>query len=211
MARVSSSGSGSWLDHLPFVLLGMRTSVREDSLCSPAEMLYGAPLRLPGDCFLPSEPVPLASTFASNLRSVLAAAAPMPVLHHGVPPSRVDPALQSATHVFLRVDAVRRPLVPPYLGPFAVLEKNEKTFLISQNGKNITVSIDRLKPANVLPDSASTPSPPVSRSPPRTVTVPRRPRPVSRPSPAVPDLDDADHFPPLRSGRVPRPVRRFQA
>ena len=184
----------------------MRTSVREDSSCSPAEMLYGAPLRLPGDSFTPSEPVPLAPDFARDLRSVIGSAAPMPVVHHGAVASRLDPALFSASHVFLRVDAVRRPLVPPYLGPFQVLERNKKTFIISQNDKRVTVTIDRLKPAFILPASecavpSPTPTPASSSAPPAPVPA----------ASGVPDLQDVSEFPPLRSGRVPRPVQRYQA
>ena len=46
---------------------------------------------------------------------------PMPVEHHGSSTSfRVDSGLAAASHVFLRLDAVKRPLVPPYEGPFKV-------------------------------------------------------------------------------------------
>ena len=135
MARASSLASGSWLEHLPFVLLGMRTAIRDDSGCSAAELLYGTSLRLPGDMLEPSEPVPLASDFSVRLRAVMNSSSPMPVLHHGSHVARVDPRLAAASHVFLRVDAVRRPLVPPYIGPFRVLERGDKTFTILQHGK----------------------------------------------------------------------------
>ena len=200
MSRAAASGAGTWFDHLPFVLLGMRTSIREDSQCCPANLLYGAPLRLPGDTFTPSTPVPAASDFVRQLRVVVAAAAPMPVLHHGSRPSRVDPALRNASHVFLRVDAVRRPLVPPYLGPFDVLERNDKTFVILQNGKPTTVTIDRLKPASPSGDVAPTSS--AAPRPPNAFLVD-----VSIP-PAAPPSASA---PPTRSGRHPRPVIWFQA
>ena len=134
----------------------------------------------------------------------------MPVFHHGDRPSRIDPALSTATHVFLRVDAVRRPLVPPYLGPFEVLQRSEKTFIILQNGRRETVTIDRLKPAAPLPDSmpVNARPPSVSRAPvPSDAAVgpvPSRPlAPLFPPAPAP--------APPLRSGRVPRPVSRYQA
>ena len=240
MSRASASGSGTWFDHLPFVLLGMRTSIREDSGCCPADLLYGAPLRLPGDCFEPSEPVPLASDFAHQLRTIIGAARPMPVLHHGHTPSRIHPSLRSSSHVFLRVDAVRRPLVQPYLGPFEVLERNDKTFVISQNNKRVTVTVDRLKPAHLSP--AASPSSAVASSSP---SLPSSPSPVAQacpvpvaaaptsssssslsvtPVPAsgrlpglahdparAPDMASLVDFPPLRSGRVPRPVSRYQA
>ena len=49
--------------------------------------------------------------------------------------------------VWLRLDKVRKPLETPYTGPFKVIERNPKYFVIevSDNVHN-TVSIDRLKP-----------------------------------------------------------------
>ena len=155
ISRACASGSGSWLNHLPFVLLGLCTSIRVNSGCLPADLLYGSSLRLPGNMLVPSAPAPAASDFSDHLRSVLSSAAPMPILAHGLTPSRVDRALSTASHIFLRVDAVRRPLVPPYEGPFAVVSRNnsEKSYVILKNGKNITVTVDRLKPAHSLPVS----------------------------------------------------------
>ena len=121
MSRASATGVSSWMSHVPFVLLGLRSSIRVDAGCSPADLLYGGPVRLPGDMLaVPSidsgtSPPVSPSAFALHLRSVMSAASPMPVLYHGTPTSRVDGRLMSATHVFLRVDAVRRPLSPPYL------------------------------------------------------------------------------------------------
>nr|XP_050042504.1 uncharacterized protein LOC126539692 [Dermacentor andersoni] len=46
-----------WVDHLPMVILGLRALLRLDIGCSPAELLYGAPLRHPGE-FVPSDPSP---------------------------------------------------------------------------------------------------------------------------------------------------------
>ena len=135
------------MDHLPFVLLGLRTSVREDSGCFPSDLVFGSALRLPGDIFIPSFPLPSASEFVERLQTVVRSATPMPVVHHGTPPSRTDPALATSSHVFLRVDAVKRPLVPPYKGPFPVLKRSAKTFDILWKNKPYTVSVDRLKPA----------------------------------------------------------------
>ena len=220
------------MDNLPFVLLGLRTSVRADSACSASYLLYGGSLRLPGDLLDPPAHVPSATDFCQHLRSVIGASSPMPVVHHGVTPSRVPGALSTASHVFLRVDAVRRPLVPPYDGPFAVLHRTDKVFTILKNQKAITVSVDRLKPAHALPSSppASAASSPVSSavipsatatiSPPTSVPV-RSPstsadRPSSRRRAASPDppvspssLDPAEWPLPTRYGRRPRPPSRL--
>ncbi|KOX67288.1 hypothetical protein WN51_00012, partial [Melipona quadrifasciata] len=54
--------------------------------------------------------------------------------------------------VFLRHGTVRGSLQPPYDGPFRVIERGDKTFVIDIYGKNSRVSIDRLKPAFILTD-----------------------------------------------------------
>ena len=56
---------------------------------------------------------------------------------------------KKAPTFFLRCDRVRRPLEPPYDGPYPVLSRSDKTFKISMNGRHETVSIDRLKSASV--------------------------------------------------------------
>ena len=49
--------------------------------------------------------------------------------------------------MWVRVDRVKRPLEASYSGPFLVVDKNEKNFVIElPSGRRDTVSIDRLKP-----------------------------------------------------------------
>ena len=220
-ASAASSGPASWMMHLPFVLLGLRTAVREDSHCAASDLLYGGHLRLPGDLVHPGArgPQPSAGDFADMLRSTMVAASPMPVVHHGVPPVQVDPLLQQASHVFMRVDSVRAPLVPPYDGPFRVLSRGPKTFDILWKEKPYKVSIDRLKPAFPSPPVADgpsarprspagpqspTPSPSVAVSTPPPTAVPRAPTPLYSEVAAGSARS-------TRSGRIPRPVARYQA
>ncbi len=42
-----------WMDMLSLVLLGVRTSLKEDISCTAAELVYGTSLRLPGEYFVP--------------------------------------------------------------------------------------------------------------------------------------------------------------
>ena len=151
MAR---SKTPSWMDHLPLVLLGIRTSVRQDLVWCPAELVYGATLRLPGEFLFPPDPddamMSPGTDFIARLRSALAATRPAPSVHHRpasrLPPG-IPPSLAAMSHVFLQVDAVKRPLTRPYEGPFRVLKKEAKAFVICRGGKAWTVSVDRLKPA----------------------------------------------------------------
>ena len=57
-----------------------------------------------------------------------------------------------ASHVFVRVDKMTPPLVPPYEGPYEVAAKHPKYFVIYRRGREDKVSIDRLKPARFIPE-----------------------------------------------------------
>ncbi|GFU89301.1 integrase catalytic domain-containing protein [Trichonephila clavipes] len=70
--------------------------------------------------------------------------------HHGKRPVFIHPGLLEATRVFLRRDMLRRPLQQPYDGPFKVLQRKDKVFFLDINGKRVSVSIDRCKPAFFL-------------------------------------------------------------
>ena len=144
MARAQNDPA--WIQHLPLVLLGVRTTLREDSGTSPAKLLYGAHLRLPGDFVSGSSPSSSASPseFVALLRDRLAASAPMPTEYHGHSAVHLPPSLASATAVYLRVDAVRKPLVPPYEGPFRVLQRNAKTCLLYTSPSPRDLSTSRM-------------------------------------------------------------------
>ena len=45
----------NWVNELPWVLLGLRTTPKEDLDTSPAELVYGSPLAVPRD-FFPDSP-----------------------------------------------------------------------------------------------------------------------------------------------------------
>ena len=66
--------------------------------------------------------------------------------------------LNKVSHVFLRIDAQRPPLTPPYIGPFQVQQRREKVYKIIIRDRPEWVSIDRLKPAYMLPDAQPEPS-----------------------------------------------------
>ena len=129
----------------------------------------------------------------------------LPVRRCPIDPGQVPSALAGASHVFLRVDAVRRPLTAPYDGPFLVLDKTPETFKILKNNKPVIVSIDRVKPAFVfdsLPDPVRVSVPaPAHVSP--SVPVPERvPAPISLPVTPQPQ--------PTRYGRLVHAPDRLQ-
>ena len=61
--------------------------------------------------------------------------------------SYVPEKLQTCDKVWIRVDRVRRPLEAPYSGPYTVLQRTPKYFLVKiNNDMDTQVSVDRLKP-----------------------------------------------------------------
>ncbi|GFX30147.1 retrovirus-related Pol polyprotein from transposon opus [Trichonephila clavipes] len=62
----------------------------------------------------------------------------------------VNKDLKSCSHVFIRIDRVRKALEPPYEGLFAVQKKYDKYFTILIKDKAVNISVDRLKPAYLL-------------------------------------------------------------
>ena len=38
-----------WVDSLPMALLEIRTTLKQDCRCTPAELVYGTTLRIPGE------------------------------------------------------------------------------------------------------------------------------------------------------------------
>ncbi|GFY57066.1 transposon Ty3-I Gag-Pol polyprotein [Trichonephila inaurata madagascariensis] len=58
----------------------------------------------------------------------------------------VHQALKDCSHVFMRIDTVRKPLHAPYDGPFKACPRKGKTFDVVINVRKSTISIDRVKP-----------------------------------------------------------------
>ena len=138
----------NWADELPWVLLGLRTAPRADLHASIAELVYGTTLTVPGDFIAPSDDVTTTAEFLHNLREEVAAIRPTPASRHGATRSHVPDNLATADFVFVRHDAHRGPLRRVYDGPFCVLERSDKTFVIDVGGKRDTVTINRLKCAH---------------------------------------------------------------
>lgn len=178
----------SWTSILPTVLLGIRSAWREDLGTTTADLVYGQPLRLPGE-FLVSSPTADShepADLAKELRRHFQELRPSPISRHGNKPIFVFKDLRSCTHVFVRRDSVKVPLQPPYDGPFLVVSRGDKAYVIRNDKNDITVSIDRLKPAYILsaPNDAvekRTPDPPVAdlqEDPPRNQSTTRSGRSV---------------------------------
>lgn len=136
-----------WTEALPLVLLGLRSSLKTDIDGTVAELVYGTPLRLPNELWDNPSVDTQPHEFLIKLREVMQSLKPVPTSDHSKRTIFVHGSLMTCTHVFVRCDAVKKPLQNPYDGPFRVLQRNDKNFTIRMKGRNAVVSIDRLKPA----------------------------------------------------------------
>jgi len=154
-AAITCHPESNWLQALPLVLLGIRNVYREDLTTTSAELVYGEPLRLPGSllaCPTETNTKEDISELVVRLRHQVSRLRPVSGSRHIKEQTFVFQDLAKCTHVFLRDDTVRRALTTPYTGPYKVLKRDDKTITIQILGKSSTVSIDRVKPAYILPD-----------------------------------------------------------
>jgi len=194
----------NWIDELPWVLLGIRTAPKEDLGTSSAELVYGAPLTVPGD-FIPSaqsslEPLPYLSILRNRLQSL----APVPTSRHGTRPACVPAELHRCSYVFVRRDSHRSPLQRPYEGPFKVISAGSKAFILDMGGKAETISIDRLKPAHLDIDKPVRVAVPKPRGRPRKQPDrPAGPERIQTPLPDSPSYATDNSGRPRRQTRIP--------
>jgi len=155
----------AWLEHLPWVLLGLRVAPKEDNDISSAEAVYGAPLVLPNSVPVgpqkddsPQEQPPVIPVRAKTYAE---AAAERPSI------------LSEADYVYVRKGPPGAPLAPEYAGPYQVLQRRAKAWQLKFGERSEWVSTDRLKPH--------------SGSEPVTAAPPKRGRPPGRASSSASD------------------------
>nr|XP_037273185.1 uncharacterized protein LOC119165098 [Rhipicephalus microplus] len=157
----------TWLEALPAVALGQRATFKPDIQATPTELVYGEPLRLPGELLsTPTSDVTSSdpSDFVTRLRRTMSALRPSPAARHTKPTLFVFKDLETCSHAFFCNDTVRAPFQPPYSGPYKVICRDDKTFTLQISGKDVRVSIDRLKPSYILSQKPTNPrTPPVIR------------------------------------------------
>jgi cleavage and polyadenylation specificity factor subunit 1 len=149
-ASIMCHADQQWTEALSLALLGIRTAFKEDLQASVAELVYGEPLRIPGELLTPTaEPVDPAHLI-TELRQHMARLRPVPAARHASPSTFVHSDLERCSHVFLRQNTTRRAFEPPYSRPYHVLSRREKTLQLLMRGRPVTASTDKVKSAYIL-------------------------------------------------------------
>lgn len=155
-AAIMAHEGEKWTDALPLVLLGMRAAWKPDIQASAAEMVYGETVKMPGEFFNTTrtnahttEP-----NFVTLLKEHMTRLKPSPISRHGSKSVFVHEDLNTCSHIFLRKDALRGALEPPYTGPHKVISRTDKTITVDLPKRGpVTISIDRAKPAYTLAEN----------------------------------------------------------
>ncbi|GBN65048.1 hypothetical protein AVEN_131147-1 [Araneus ventricosus] len=111
-----------WLDTLPLVLLGIRTVLHEVLDDSAAELVYGSSLRLSGKLYEKKWIDRPQRTYILK-------------------------DLETCSHVFVHRPPCKKALRTPYEGPFKVVRRLPKDFIVPIKEQEPLISMDRLKPA----------------------------------------------------------------
>lgn len=150
----------NWINKLPFILLSARTALRDDGQHSPAQTVYGCNLILPSDLIAPvnsSDYHTNSSTYTQHLTEYMDVMPPAitrpPKLHF-----QLDKNLNASSHVFVR-NNTKQGLQPNYHGPYKILRRFDKYFIIQLPRGPDKISIDRLKVAHLVDDVLISPRP----------------------------------------------------
>ncbi|GBM93464.1 hypothetical protein AVEN_215350-1 [Araneus ventricosus] len=108
-----------------------------------------------GSQFTSDQPQAADNEFIKKLKTHIQQLRAPPTSNQSAKPTFVYRDLSVCSHVFLRVDAVQPSLSQPYTGPYKVLSRTNKNFIILKDIKKVTVTIDRLKPAHLLLDNVN--------------------------------------------------------
>ena len=143
-----------WYDQLPWVLVALRNSPKQDlDYATPCEITFGETLRLPGEFFeehahsssdLPDQ------AFVHNLHRFVQSLRYQPP-RTANRPSHLERELfgPETTHCYVRINSYKPLLHPSYRGPYRILEKHPKYFVVDFLSHRDKVSIDRIKCAHL--------------------------------------------------------------
>ena len=139
--RSRGSGQG-WLEHLPWVLVGLRAAPKEDSGQSSAEAVFGTALVLQGQPQQKPEKVSSGAPFLAGEKVDL----PLRPRSYAEVAGGKKSWLEGASFVYIRRGAVGTPLAESYSRPYKVVKREDKILLLRIGDREEWVSADRLKP-----------------------------------------------------------------
>jgi hypothetical protein len=135
-----------WAEHFPWVLMGIRAGPKDDTGISSAELVYGCSMVLPGELQGPSPPITDGALAAPSLLPLHDTRLAQRRRHLRSGGEQLPQSLQQAEYVYVRRGYCGKPRAPVYSGPYRVLRRSPKYFVLKVGGEDQSYSVDRLKP-----------------------------------------------------------------
>ena len=154
-AIMAQESPNPWTTTLPAVLLGARSAVKELLGRSAAEMIHGTTLRLPGEFsqnYIVEAHTDL-DNYSDKLRIATSRLSLCPPCDSPQNNIFQYKEIDTCSHVFLRRITIAPPLTAPYDSPYKVIVWSSRVMKILIKSKVETVSLDRVKPANLESES----------------------------------------------------------
>ena len=136
----------NWFDQRPLTLLALRTTFKEDLKASPAELIYGTELNVPGGLICEQPDSAPADVVVQQLKSAMKQERETQTRVVSKEQDYIPRSLETATHVWLKRE-VRTGLTAPYIGPYPIIERRQRTMIIQTNNGQREVSLEQVKPA----------------------------------------------------------------
>ena len=149
--------------------------------------------------------VPDTLSYATHLKDTMLKLRATPTRAQSNHKTFVQKDLKCGTHVFVRHDAVRKPLQRPFDGPYWIIKRSDKHYTLDVKGRHEVISLDRLKPAH-LDSSDVSPGPNITQDPPPSTPPPSNNKPSDRSLSHTPNSSPVTT---TRSGRHVHWPRRF--
>lgn len=106
---VTASNPDKWTDNIPIVLLALRCMHKEDLKASPAELVFGQTLRMPGEFFAETDTV-TQTEFVTNFKQIIQNLAPTTTYWHSSQKPFVLKDLHQCEQVFVKNSKIKRGL-----------------------------------------------------------------------------------------------------
>ena len=159
-----------WMRVLPYVLLGRRNSYHSDLGASPAEVVFGEQMKLPGDAPLPMNAGETMEELLARVKALPDRPPAQTNLHKTVHPY-MPSKCATTTHVYTE-RAKKTPLEPRYDGPFPILQRLGKSCLQIEVGRYVSGQPrtevrhwNTCSPADVAPSTENAIRPTLGRKP----------------------------------------------
>ena len=125
-----------WFWRLPCTLLAIRTTLKPDIGSSPADLVFGEGLAVPGtlsNSDLPTDDQDdrARRNLLNSMRFEVARLQPTQTSAHRRPATHIPDILRTCTHVMVRRGGTQPALTSPYIGPYRVVSREESSFRIA--------------------------------------------------------------------------------